>query len=50
MLNHGYDYRSNLEASEKVNWKIEDVIGGRTLDFSSRSCRRRSRAWTASAA
>lgn len=33
MLNHSYDYRSNLEASEKVNWRIEDVIGGRTLDF-----------------
>lgn len=34
MLSHKYDYRSNLEASEKVNWKIEDVIGGRTFDFS----------------
>jgi hypothetical protein len=34
MLNHGYDYRSNLEASRKVNWRIEDVIGGRTFDFS----------------
>jgi hypothetical protein len=33
MLNHTYDYRSTLEASEKVNWKIEDVIGGRTFDF-----------------
>jgi hypothetical protein len=33
MLSHKYDYRSNLEASQKVNWKLEDVIGGRTLDF-----------------
>ena len=34
MLNHTYDYRTNLEASERVNWKIEDVIAGRTFDFS----------------
>jgi len=34
MLSHNYDYRSSLEASERVNWKIEDVIDGRTLDFS----------------
>ena len=34
MLNHSYDYRSNLEAAQKVNWRIEDVIGGRTFDFS----------------
>jgi hypothetical protein len=33
MLTHKYDYRSNLEASEKVNWKLEDVIDGRTFDF-----------------
>ena len=33
MLNHTYDYRSNLEASQRVNWKLEDVIEGRTLDF-----------------
>ena len=33
MLKHTYDYRSSLEASQKVNWKIEDVIGGRTFDF-----------------
>jgi len=33
MLSHNYDYRSNLEASQKVNWKLEDVIEGRTLDF-----------------
>jgi hypothetical protein len=36
MLSHNYDYRSNLEASQKVNWKIDDVIGGRTFDFSKR--------------
>ncbi len=33
MLNHTYDYRSSFEASQKVNWKIEDVIDGRTLDY-----------------
>jgi hypothetical protein len=36
MLNHHYDYRSNLEASQRVNWEIDDVIGGRTFDFSKR--------------
>ncbi|HEU4385575.1 MAG TPA: hypothetical protein VFR85_18970 [Anaeromyxobacteraceae bacterium] len=36
MLNHNYTYRSNLEASQKVNWRIDDVIGGRTFDFSKR--------------
>ena len=36
MLNHNYTYRSNLEASQKVNWKIEEVIAGRTFDFSKR--------------
>jgi hypothetical protein len=34
MLTHNYDYRSNLEASQRVNWKLEDVIEGRTFDFS----------------
>jgi hypothetical protein len=34
MLSHAYDYRSVLETSEKVNWKLEEVIEGRTLDFS----------------
>src|SRR5215471_239974 len=33
MLNHNYDYKSNLETSLRINWKIEDVIGGRTLDY-----------------
>ena len=33
MLSHAYDYRSSLEASQKVNWKLEDVIDGRTFDF-----------------
>ena len=32
-----YDYRDTLEASHKVNWKIEDIIGGdKKLDFSKR--------------
>ena len=33
MLNHSYDYQSNLEASLRINWRIEDVIGGRTFDY-----------------
>src|SRR5687767_14773646 len=33
MLTHSYDYRSTLEASHKVNWRLDDVIAGRTLDF-----------------
>jgi hypothetical protein len=34
MLSHDYDYESILETSHRVNWKLEDVIEGRTLDFS----------------
>ena len=33
MLSHNYDYASNLRNSYQINWKIEDVIGGRTFDF-----------------
>jgi hypothetical protein len=33
MLTHNYDYRSTLEASHKVYWRLEDVIADRTLDF-----------------
>jgi hypothetical protein len=33
MLTHSYDYRSTLEASHKVNWRLEEVIANRTLDF-----------------
>src|SRR5262249_9107154 len=33
MLNHNYDYKSNLETSLRINWKIEDVIGGETFDY-----------------
>lgn len=32
-----YDYHDTLVASEKVNWKIEDIIGGdKKLDFTKR--------------
>jgi hypothetical protein len=34
MLNHHYDYQTNLEASLRINWRIEDVIGGRQFDYS----------------
>jgi hypothetical protein len=31
---HGYSYQATLAASQKVNWRIEDVIGGdKRLDF-----------------
>jgi hypothetical protein len=34
---HQYDYRDTIVASQKVNWKIEDIIGGeRTLNFHQR--------------
>jgi hypothetical protein len=33
--NHGYSYSAALAASQKVNWRIEDIIGGdKRLDFS----------------
>ncbi len=32
---HGFTYAKALAASEKVNWRVEDIIGGtRRLDFS----------------
>jgi len=34
MLSHSYDYPSILETSQRINWKLEDVIAGRTFDFS----------------
>ncbi|MBZ0252952.1 MAG: hypothetical protein K8I02_06380 [Candidatus Methylomirabilis sp.] len=34
-MNHGYTYEAVLAASEKVKWRVEDLIGGeRRLDFS----------------
>jgi hypothetical protein len=34
-LDHGFTYQGVLEASEKVRWRIDDVIGGdKALDFS----------------
>jgi hypothetical protein len=33
-MNHGYSYQSTLTASQAVNWRVEDIIGGeRRLDF-----------------
>ena len=33
--NHSYSYQATLAASQKVNWRIEDIIGGdKRLDFS----------------
>jgi hypothetical protein len=34
MLSHTYDYGSILETSQRINWKLEDVIAGRKFDFS----------------
>ncbi|MFL6466607.1 MAG: hypothetical protein ACJ72Z_01475, partial [Pyrinomonadaceae bacterium] len=32
-----YDYQDTIAASQKVNWRIEDIIGGdKKLDFSKR--------------
>jgi hypothetical protein len=31
---HGYTYRAILAASERINWRVEDIIGGdKRLDF-----------------
>ena len=33
-MEHNYSYQSALEASERIGWKVEDVIGGhKKLDF-----------------
>jgi hypothetical protein len=33
--NQGYSYQATLAASQRVNWRVEDIIGGdRRLDFS----------------
>jgi hypothetical protein len=34
MLNHAYDHRLILARSQRINWKLEEVIGGRTFHFS----------------
>jgi len=34
MLSHDYNYSSILDTSQRVNWKLEDVIAGRTFDYS----------------
>jgi len=33
MLSHDYDYKAIHATSERVSWRLEDVIAGRTLDF-----------------
>ena len=36
-MQHGYTYADTLEASERINWRVEDLIGdGKTLDFGKR--------------
>ena len=33
-MEHHYSYRSTLAASERIGWKVEDLIGGdKQLDF-----------------
>ena len=33
-MQHGYTYQDTLATSEKITWRIEDIIGGgKTLDF-----------------
>src|SRR5262244_1550804 len=36
MLNHNYDYKSNLETSLRINGKIEEVICGQWFDYRKR--------------
>jgi hypothetical protein len=37
---HGYSYQAALAAAQKVNWRIEDIIGGgQRLISRSRLCR-----------
>jgi hypothetical protein len=34
-MDHNYTYQATLAASERVNWRVEDIIGGdKRLDFS----------------
>ena len=34
MQQHGYTYAATLAASQRINWQVEDIIGGeRRLDF-----------------
>ncbi len=34
-MQNNYSYRGTLEASERINWRVEDIIGGeKRLDFS----------------
>ena len=38
-----YTYEATLEASDKIKWRVEDLIGGdKRLDFTSHSCPNRS--------
>lgn len=33
-MNHGYSYQATLTASQAINWRVEDIIGGeKRLDF-----------------
>ena len=33
-MQHHYSYESALAASSRINWKVEDIIGGeKKLDF-----------------
>ena len=35
MRTHGYTYQETLAASERINWRVEDLIGDdKRLDFS----------------
>jgi hypothetical protein len=35
-----YSYQETLETSERIGWRVEDIIGGdKRLDFSGRSGR-----------
>jgi hypothetical protein len=41
-MQHNYSYESALAASSRINWKVEDIIGGeKNWTLPSRSCRSR---------
>jgi hypothetical protein len=33
MLTHNYNYKTTLETSERIGWKLDDVVVGRTFDL-----------------
>lgn len=32
-MQHNYSYQAALAASERIGWKVDDIIGDKRLDF-----------------